>query len=87
MIVACPVTPLTGGRTLMNSARTKKLAAQNAAMLAVAGLASFVLPMITDSLTDGRSNFLRMMAHMIPLLVVIPISSQFVAKAASREAE
>lgn len=41
----------------------KKRIASNAAILIAGILASFILPMIGDSLTEGRSAFLRMLLH------------------------
>ncbi|MGI9474746.1 MAG: hypothetical protein ACR2NZ_24655 [Rubripirellula sp.] len=52
-----------------------RLIAQNAAFWACTGLVSFVLPMIADSMTDGRANFLRMLAQMGPLIGGVLVST------------
>ncbi|MDA8745455.1 hypothetical protein N9N28_12545 [Rubripirellula amarantea] len=65
----------------MNRAKKSTLIASNAALLTAAMLASFVLPLITDSITEGRANFLRMLAHTFPLFVAIAFSSLLINKA------
>jgi len=64
----------------MTDSRKNKLVATNAAVLAAAGLVSFVLPMIATSITEGRGNFLIAMAQIAPILCVIPISCSLVGK-------
>lgn len=59
----------------------QELIAWNAAVIAVAALASFVLPRIAASMTDGRANFLIAMAQVVPVLSAIPVSCGFVKKA------
>lgn len=58
----------------------RKLVAMNAALLAGAGLVSFVLPLILQSITDGPANFLVAAAQVAPILVAIPISCSFIVK-------
>ena len=64
----------------MNNNPRKKLVAKNAAVLAVAALASFALPKIAESITDGPANFLIAMAHVFPILVAIPVSCSLIGK-------
>ena len=64
----------------MNNDARKKLVATNAAVLALAALASFALPKIAESITDGPANFLVAMAQIFPILVAIPISCSLIAK-------
>ncbi len=58
----------------------KKLIASNAAVLVAGILCSFILPMIGDSMTEGRSAFLRMMLHVLPLVVSMFASSAMINK-------
>ena len=67
----------------MNNAIRTKLIAANAAVLALAALASFVLPKIAESVADGPANFLVTMAQALPILVAIPISCSLIGKAQS----
>ena len=64
----------------MNNEARKKLVATNAAVLSLAALASFTLPKIAESMTDGRASFLVAMAQVIPILVAIPISCSLIGK-------
>ena len=64
----------------MSDAHKKKLVQTNAAVLTAGMLASFVLPMITDSITDGRGNFLRAMAHIFPLICAMAFSCSLLGK-------
>ena len=64
----------------MNNDARKKLVATNAVVLALAGVASFVLPKIAASIADGPANFLIAMAHVFPILVAIPISCSLIGK-------
>ena len=65
----------------MTDEQNKKLIGSNAVILTAAALASFVLPMIVESMTEGRGNFIKAMAQMIPLFAVIPLSCRLVAMA------
>ncbi|MEM6778692.1 MAG: hypothetical protein AAF670_13625 [Planctomycetota bacterium] len=59
----------------------KKLVATNAAVLALAALASFALPHIVASITEGPANFLIAMMQVLPILVAIPVSCSLVGRA------
>lgn len=65
----------------------RKLVAINAAVLAAASLASFVLPLITDSLTEGRGKFLHAMVHVFPLICAMAFSCYLMGKAISESPE
>tara|TARA_R110002049_G_scaffold72490_1_gene186920 strand:+ start:3112 stop:3378 length:267 start_codon:yes stop_codon:yes gene_type:complete len=65
---------------LMNNDSRKKLVATNAAVLALAAFASFTLPKIAESITDGPANFLVAMAQVVPILVAIPVSCSLIGK-------
>lgn len=71
----------------MNHPEKRKLVAMNAALLAAAGLASFVLPLIFQSLTDGPANFLIAAAQVGPILAAIPISCSFIGKSLEQSTE
>ena len=62
----------------MSHTEKRKLVAMNAALLAGAGLASFVLPLILQSITSGEANFLVAMAQVAPIIAAIPISCSFI---------
>lgn len=64
----------------MKPADKKKLIASNAGILVVGILVSFVLPMIGDSMTEGRSAFLRMILHVFPLIVSMSASTAIINK-------
>ena len=70
----------------MTSDMTKKLVSTNAAIWAVATLASVILPFVTDSLSDGRGAFLRLMAQAAPLMIGMFISSISLARATQASA-
>lgn len=59
----------------------KKLVGLNALILAAAALISFILPLVLDSMLEGRGNFIKAMAHVVPVLLVIPVSCQLISKA------
>jgi hypothetical protein len=61
----------------MNSAARTNAVQKNAAVLALGILASFVLPMVGDSMTDG-SAFLRMFLHVAPLVASLFVSTVIV---------
>ncbi len=60
---------------------TKKLVSTNSAIWTVATLASVILPFVTDSLTDGRSAFLRVATHAAPLIGGMFLSSVALSRA------
>jgi hypothetical protein len=64
----------------MTNAKKKKLIATNAALWTVAILVSFTLPLVADSITEGRGSFLKAMAHVLPLLIAIPVSTNIISK-------
>ncbi len=59
----------------------KKIITTNAAISVAATLTSFVLPLIAESITDGRGKFLKIMAQVFPLLCGIWISTSLISKA------
>ncbi|NNE00715.1 MAG: hypothetical protein HKN47_25650 [Pirellulaceae bacterium] len=64
----------------MNSDAKKKLIGTNAVIWTTAMLVSFVLPFITDSITDGDANFLRAMSHVFPLICGLIFSNSIINK-------
>jgi hypothetical protein len=70
----------------MTTDSNKKLVSINALIWTIATLASVILPFVTDSLTDGRSAFLRIFVHAAPLIAGMFISSISVANAVRRSA-
>ena len=71
----------------MTKAQKQKIIGVNAAIWTGASLLSFVLPLIAESITDGRGNFLKMMAHMFPLLFALLISSNLLNSAIGETTE
>lgn len=65
----------------MTKAEKKTLITTNALILAVGMIASFVLPLIIDSVTSGRADFLKMMAHVGPLIIAMQTSTGVISKA------
>ena len=63
----------------------RKLIATNAAIWTAGILASFILPMVTDSMTEGRSAFLRMIAHTFPLFCAMLVSTSVISKAVGEQ--
>ncbi|NND98755.1 MAG: hypothetical protein HKN47_15650 [Pirellulaceae bacterium] len=63
----------------MTNEQTKKLIGTNAGILTAAALVSFVLPMILDSMLEGRGNFIKAISHILPLLTTIPWSCRLIA--------
>lgn len=68
----------------MTSDTTKRAVSINAAIWAAAILASVILPFVTDSLTEGRSAFLRILTHVAPLMVGMYVSSISLAQASKK---
>ncbi|MCA8992138.1 MAG: hypothetical protein KDA69_03275 [Planctomycetaceae bacterium] len=64
----------------MNGSDKKRLLATNAAIWAIAALASFILPRVAASLVDGSGNFLIAMAQAGPLLVGLLASHGLMSK-------
>ena len=71
----------------MVKSRKQKLIATNAAELAAGMLASFALPLIAESMTDGRGTFLRALVHIFPLICAIAFSCSLMGKAISETPE
>lgn len=71
----------------MTNSEKKKLITTNAAILAAGMLASFVLPLIVESVTDGRANFLKMLMHMFPLVIAMTASNGIISKAVGQPTE
>jgi hypothetical protein len=59
----------------MTETTKKKLITTNAAIWAVGILASFILPLVTQSLSDGPGNFLQVLAQVGPLIVAMFLST------------
>jgi hypothetical protein len=68
----------------MTKSEKEKLIRTNAVIWAVGIIASFVLPMVTESLTDGRGAFLKMMVHVFPLIIAMVASTGVISKAVGR---
>lgn len=64
----------------MNATEKKNLIGANAAIWAVAILTSFTLPLVTDSLVDGRGDFLRMHTHVFPLVAAMGVLCSVISK-------
>jgi len=64
----------------MTSDTAKRAVSINAAIWAAATLASVILPFVTDSLSNGRGNFLRLIAQAAPLMVGMYVSSVSLAR-------
>ena len=56
----------------------ERLMGFNALVLSLATLASFVLPLILDPMLEGRGNFVKAMAQVFPLLLIIPFSCNLI---------
>ncbi len=71
----------------MTKSEKKKLITTNAAILAVGMVASFALPLVMESVTDGRADFLKMMAHIGPLIIAMMASTGVISKAIGEPTE
>lgn len=71
----------------MNNSAKKKLIATNAAIWAGGMVTSFVFPLIVESITDGRANFLKMMVHLFPLIIAMMASTGIISKAIGQPTE
>lgn len=65
----------------MKKADKNKLIATNAAVWVVGILASFILPMIAESMSDSPAGFLKVMALAFPLIVAMLVSTSVISKA------
>ncbi|TWU42375.1 hypothetical protein [Novipirellula artificiosorum] len=72
---------------MMNKTQKQRVIAINAAVLAAGMLASFVLPLIVESLIDGRGAFLRALTHIFPLVCAMAFSCSLMGKAIPESAE
>lgn len=70
----------------MTRTEQRKALGTNAAIWSVAILASFVLPMIGDSLTENR-GILRPILHVGPLLTALLTTNAFLSKSLGQPAE
>ncbi len=64
----------------MTSGQKKKLIGTNAAIWAIAILASFILPFIAESVSTGSAKFLQVLCFALPLIVGMFISSVVISK-------
>ena len=71
----------------MNKSKKNQLIRTNAAIWAGGMLASFILPMIASSLTDGPAGFLNMMTHVFPLIIAMLLSNAAINKAIGEPAD
>lgn len=65
----------------MTKSEKKKVITTNAGIWVAGILASFILPMVAESTTEGRSAFLKMMAHGGSLAVALLASTTVISKA------
>ena len=65
----------------MTNSEKKKLIATNVAIWAAAMMAAFVLPMIAESMTDGKAAFLKMMVYLLPMILAMLVSTVVINKA------
>lgn len=68
----------------MPNEKTKKLIGTNAGILTIATLVSFILPLILDSMLEGRGNFIKAMSHVMPLFASIPLSCRLIVLAGTQ---
>ncbi len=71
----------------MTAAAKKKLITTNAGIWVAGVLASFILPMVAKSLTDGPGNFLQMMAQVFPLIAAMLVSTAVISKSINPSSE
>ncbi len=64
----------------MTKQAQQQLIIRNAAIIGAETLLSFVLPMISDSITEGRGNWIRAVLHVGPLLAAIQIVTAATSK-------
>lgn len=71
----------------MTKADKKKIIAINAALWAGAMLVSFILPLVAESMTEGRGKFLIAMMHVFPLIAAMWISCNLLDRAIGEPTE
>lgn len=64
----------------MTASEKKKLIATNVGIWVIATLASFILPLVAESLSSGPAKFLQVFCFVFPLLVGMAISSVVISK-------
>ena len=62
----------------MASAQKMKLIGTNAAVWSIAILASFIMPLIAESLSTGSAKFLQVLCFALPLIAGMYISSMVI---------
>lgn len=65
----------------MTRAEKKTLIATNAAVWSAAILASFILPLVAESLSDGPAKFLKVICFAFPLITAMMVSSSVISRA------
>lgn len=70
--------------SVMTQPKKSNLIGTNAAILSAGILASFILPLVAESMTDGRAGFLKAMAHVLPLLIAMYVSCMLMNSAVGK---
>ena len=70
----------------MTKPQLTKLIATNAGIWTLATLASVILPFVSDSMTDGSGQFLRLIMHAGPLMAGLWASSALLGKSLAEPA-
>ena len=65
----------------MTRAEKKKLLATNAGIWVAGILASYVLPLVAESMSDGPAGFLKLMCFAFPLFVAMFFSNSVIGNA------
>jgi hypothetical protein len=76
-----------GGELLMSNVDKRRVIARNAGVWVIAMLASFILPLIVDSVTQKGDRFFGVLAQMGPLLASLLVSTALLDKAMDKPAE
>lgn len=71
----------------MTRGEKKRLITTNALIWAVGMVVSFIAPLIVESIVDGRGEFLKMAAHVFPLVIAMQASTGVINKAIGEPAE
>jgi len=71
----------------MTKSEKKKLIATNAVILTAGMVVSFALPLVVESVTEGRADYIKMMMHMFPLIVAMMASTGIISKAIGHPTE
>lgn len=71
----------------MTKSEKKKLIGNHAATWSVAILASFILPFVGESMTDGRSHFIKVLMQIMPLMAALWFASVQLNKAIGEPTE